>query len=215
MNFTTAREMIGVIRAERQVRANRLRDEDQDFAYDQWLSIDEPFVNDMCLMVLIALRHQVERELIFIAACVDVGEAITVEKYHENVAKYREKGWKNLEVKLNLKSFPQWEASMETLRLLANCLKHEPTQEPNRQLLEHLGLPPKPEERFVDSYAALSESRSFKEGLAEYVKLPRDADYCRIAETFVYLASEFLELVRKQTPLAQITGPVSLVKFSG
>jgi hypothetical protein len=59
-------------------------------AYDQWLFTDEPFVNEMCLMVLVALRHQVERRLVFIAARVDTGQlSISRKQYQQNVISER------------------------------------------------------------------------------------------------------------------------------
>jgi hypothetical protein len=220
MDFTIARGMIGVIKNERQSRLDRLKNEDQDFAYDQWSSSDEPFINDMCLMVLIALRHQVERELVLIAARADVGRSITRKQYHENVANQRkklggEKGWLKLDEKLRLSSFAEWKGSMESLRLLANCLKHESSQQPDEKLLKHLKLPAKPAERFVTSYLPVAESGYFRQGLAESINLAKDADYCVIAETFVDLAGQFVENVRQKTSLAQITSTVSLVDFAG
>jgi hypothetical protein len=220
MDFKIARQMIGVIRTERQGRSDRVKNEDQDFASDQWSFTDEPFINDMCLLVIVALRHQVERELVFLAACAcaKVGPTITRKQYQQEVVSLREEirnkdGWKNVIATLNLESFVEWETAMKTLQLLANCLKHEPTQEPDKKLLNHLNLPLKPQGPLIVSYMPLPESGCFREGLAESVNLPKDADYCTIAETFVDLANQFLESVRQKTILAQITGPVSLVEF--
>jgi hypothetical protein len=61
------KEVIAVIRAEQQRRASLLTDEDPNFAYDHWLFKDEPFVNELCLMLLVTLRHHVERELVRLA----------------------------------------------------------------------------------------------------------------------------------------------------
>lgn len=71
MNVTVARDVIGVIRAEMKRRSPRgLNDSHEaiEAAYDQWVFSDEPFLNELCLLLLTALRHQVERELIKIAA---------------------------------------------------------------------------------------------------------------------------------------------------
>lgn len=218
MDFKIAREMIGVIRTERQRRSDQLKDyEDSNAAYDQWLFTDEPFINDMCLIVLVALRHQVERELVFLAARAKVGPTITRQQHQQNVAKRREEirknGWGNLNETLNLESFKEWKAPMETLPLLANCLKHQPTQEPDQNVLKHLNLPSKPEGPLVVRYMPLPESESFREGLAVSVNLPKDTDYCTIAETFVDLADQFLENVRHETSLAEITGAASWFEF--
>jgi len=45
------------------------------------------------------------------------------------------------------------------------------------------------------------------------VNLPKDADYCVIADTFVDLANQFLKNVRQEIALARVTGAVSLVEF--
>jgi len=218
MERKIANEVVAVIRSERQKRSDRLNDEDPDFAYDQWLFTDEPFINEMCLMMLLALRHQVERELIFLAARANVGPAITRQQYHQNVASRREeikrRGWANLIATLNLGGFAEWDDSMETLRLLANCLKHEPTQEPDENLLRHLGLPLTPEGPMIVGYLPLPESRCFREGLAKSVNLSKDADYCAIAEAFVNSANRFLEHVRQEAALATVTGAVSLFEFA-
>ena len=54
---------------------------------------------------------------------------------------------------------------------------------------------------------ALPESSCFKEGLAAYVNIPKDADYCAIVEAFADLTDRFLEDVRDKAVLARIIGP--------
>lgn len=217
MDFKIAKEMIGIIRAEELNRANRRKNEDQDFAHDQWLS-DESFISDMCLMVLVALRHQLERELIFLAARANVA-TVAHKDYRQKIISLRQEikqnGWKNLIATLNLESFAEWDTSMETLRLLANCVKHEPTQEPDENLLKQLNLPLKPIGPMLVGYAPLSESDIFREGLAISVNLAGDTDYCTIAEAFVNLVDQFLNKVRQETNLAQVTGRLSLTEFVG
>jgi hypothetical protein len=58
----------------------------------------------------------------------------------------------------------------------------------------------------TDGYMPLPESDYFRERLAESVDLPKNADYCAIAEKFTDLANQFMEEVRRNTPLARITG---------
>jgi len=217
MNSKTAREILGVIRVENQHRADQLDDQDPDAAHDRWLFTDEPFINEMCLMVLAAVHHQVERELVFLAARANRGETITREQYRLNVQQQRELvrqrgGVENLITTLNLSSAAAWEA-MKALRLLANCVKHEPTQQPDERLLNHIGLPLKPEGNGVVGYLPLPESYCFREGLAEYLNLSKDADYCTIAERFVNLAEEFLNDVGQRNESARLTGKVSLSEY--
>src|SRR5882724_2801143 len=149
MNSQIAKEIISVVRAERKRLADQLTTldkEDHETAWEQWLFTAEPFINDMCLMVLVAVRHQVERELVLLAARANAGTTISGKQYQQNVVLQRgllrkRDGWKQLSATLNLVLFTEWTTSMETLRLLANCLKHEPTQGPDKELLEHLNLP--------------------------------------------------------------------------
>ena len=84
------KEMIAVIRAEEERRVSLLTGEDPDFVYERWGSRIEPFVNELCLMVLVALRHQVERELVKLAArASDDGKEISPKEYHKEVQKLR------------------------------------------------------------------------------------------------------------------------------
>ena len=62
-------------------------------------------------------------------------------------------------------------------------------------------------------YMPLPESDAFKEGLALSINLPKDANYCAIAEKFVDLANEFLEDVRRSTSLSRVTGEISNSAF--
>jgi hypothetical protein len=216
MDFKTATEVIGVIRAERQRRLDRLQGEDPDVFYDQWLFTDEPFVNEMCLMVLVALRHGVERKLVSFAACANAGTTISNSQYRQNLAKQQKLfggrgGWAHLVATLGLRPSPECERSMETLRLLANCYKHQAGQTPTEQLLAHLSLPPKPPEQLVVGYMSLPESHAFREGLAASVNLPKEADYCTIAEKFVDLANQFVKDAQHGARLARVQ--VSLAEF--
>jgi hypothetical protein len=176
---------------------------------------DEPFVNEMCLMVLVALRHGIERSLISFAARTNPASLMSRTQYQQNLVKQqklfgRNDGWAHLLKVLNLKPTPECEKSLETLRLLANCYKHQAAKVPSTKLLTHLGLPLVPQEPFVVEYMSLPESRAFRVGLAMSVNLSKDADYCAIVEKFVEIANQFLDDARK-CKLASIR--VSLVEF--
>jgi hypothetical protein len=108
--------------------------------------------------------------------------------------------------KLDLDKFPEWKSSVETLRLLANCYKHDPLRVPARKLLKHLQLD------VTERYAPLPESRYFRRGLAAYVKLPNDAGYCDIAERLLDRAASFLADLQERTNLRKrlsTWGPVN------
>jgi hypothetical protein len=62
MDVSIVKDMIGFIRAERDRRLALLAKVDSEVAYDLWSEVDEPFVNDLCLMLLVSIRHTVERD---------------------------------------------------------------------------------------------------------------------------------------------------------
>jgi hypothetical protein len=165
-------------------------------------------------MVLAALHHQVERELVLLAARADGEATVTSQQYETNLKKWHDKSPRcrrlDLCKALNLRSFVEWDKSMETLRLLANCLKHDAHKKPSKKLLEHLNLPNvlnRPNiDQLVDAYLPLPESFFLKEGLAKSVNLPEDADYCAITDAFADLCNQFLDDVRGKTNAARITG---------
>ena len=53
-----------------------------DAAYDQRLFYDAPFLNELCIVFLVALRHHIERRLTLFAACAaDAGRPITRQEF--------------------------------------------------------------------------------------------------------------------------------------
>lgn len=210
MDTRVLKEMITVIRAEQERRASLLMKEDSDFAYDRWLSTDEPFVNELCIMVLVTLRHQMERQLVSLAARADNdGKEISSQQYEGKVREIREglrnpKGWEKIKVRLSLESCEGY-ASTEVLRLLVNSYKHQPSMEPDEKLLKFLNL------RTEVNYAPLPESPALKDGLATSIGLGKDAEYCDIVERFVDIASGFLANVQNRTKLSPVEwGHVSM-----
>jgi len=197
MNTSVAKSLIGTIRAEKERRQAQLDFEDPENAYEQWFFADEPFINEMCMLVLVAIRHQCERELLRVAASVvNNGAAISSAEYQQNLASLRQgKGWKWKEVigRLQLGNFEEWNSSMETLRILVNCYKHSPSQQPDEELISHLGL------AGSGNYLPLPESTGFREKLAAHLKLPSNADYCDIAEEMLEQTRQFLAKVKIQS----------------
>jgi len=210
METDILKQMISVIRTEEQRRALLLTDQDQNFAYDQWLFTDEPFVNELCMMLLVTLRHQVERELVSLAACAaDDGQEISDQQYEEKVNQLRKnKGigwdWGKIKDRLKLESCEGYQHT-EALRLLSNSYKHDPYMEPDKKLLELLQL------KTGVNYASLPKSDALREGLAAFIALGKDATYCDIAERFVDIANDFLVTVQSRTKLSQVKrSPVSM-----
>jgi hypothetical protein len=204
-------EIIGLIKREKQRREWLLKGKDPDFAQDQWLFTDAPFVNELYLMLLITLRHQVERELVCLAArAVDDEPEISHITYLERLEQLRNevrkpKNWdKKIEERLNLQSFREY-LCIEILRLLSNSYKHNQFMEPDIYLLAQISLDSK------INYASLPESDAFRKGLAEFIGLEKDADYCEITFRFVDIACKFLTKVEMLPGLSRVRpGTVSL-----
>ncbi len=173
-------------------------------------------------MLLVSIRHQLERELVRLAARASGNaEEIGGDEYRDRVEQERERlhskdGWKRLIAKLNLASFPEWHTSLKTLQLLANNYKHDISSSVGGDLLEHLNLDPIVSHSPTVRYASLPESHHFREALAVSLNLQADADYAAIAEEFLSQASRFLAKVEKQPGLDTVKwGPVSLTDFVG
>jgi hypothetical protein len=206
MEFGSFKEMISVIRSEQQRRASLLNDQDPS-AIDQWMYEDRPFVNELCLILLVALWHQVEREVVGLAARAwDDTAKISRQQYEGNREKVQDilrsekKGWKAIGAKLELQSCDGYGPLKDVLRLLANSYKHDPSTRAVQKLLKNLSLDT------TLKYASLPESDGVREGFATLIGLGKDADYCDIAEKFVDIANIFLVCVaeKNRTRLSQV-----------
>jgi hypothetical protein len=113
MNTAVVKDLIAVIRTERDRRITTLEDEHPDYPADRWLFTDEPFLNELGLVLLVAIRHQLERELIRLAARVtDDRHEMSGDEYRQRIEDERERlrtdGWKFLIARLRLQAFPEW-----------------------------------------------------------------------------------------------------------
>lgn len=201
MDTSVAKDMISVIRAERDRRERDFRArEDPDMEGDLWPFMGEPFFNELCLALLVAIWHHVESELVLLAPRVTSnGEPIRVSEYQRLVEEerknLRENGRGCIMRKLKLKGINEWDTSMEILRLLANSYKHEPMATPDKCLLERLGLDAS------RNYAPIPESPTLKERLAAFLDLRDSAGYCDIADELVARVDRFLAEVKAQQPV--------------
>jgi hypothetical protein len=211
MDTKVLKEMITVVRTEQERRLSLLNGEG---AVDEWLFRDRPFLNALCLMFLVMLRHHVERELIGLAARVNENaKEISKQEYQAQVEQLKKKDrkgrdigwdWKTIRNRLQLESFEKHRFT-EALRLLSNSYKHNPAMEPDDELLRLLQL-----ETGVP-YASLPESVDLREGFADFLGLDREADYCDIADRFVDIVSDFLvEVTNCARPSHIKWGKVSL-----
>jgi hypothetical protein len=202
MDTHILKDMIALIRTEQERRSSLLNAEDPDYAYDHWIFWDEPFINELCLMFLVTLRHQVEREFVGLAArAVDGGCEISYTQYKEKINQLRKLNKQQLhdeiEKRLNLKSCRKYDF-MEALRLLTNSYKHDLPQKLHRNLLKKLQL------ESEGNYAPLPESDSLRKGLANFIGIGDEAGYCDIAEQFVDIASDFMVEVKSLTKLSKV-----------
>jgi hypothetical protein len=213
LNTSIALEMLNIIRAEHKRRSAKLP-EDQEAAFEQWIFVDLPFTNELCLTLLLAMRHQIERELLRVAARVGNGTTLlTRQEYRDNIESRREqartrRGREALDRQLQLQSCQGWPL-MEALRLLANSYKHNPSLQPDQKLLRYLNLDPS------RNYMPLPESSAFQEGLAGFIGLGKDADYCDIVEQFLAVSGRFIADVATKNTLSRVSGRVSLIHDVG
>jgi hypothetical protein len=214
MNLAHARVYLGVIRAEEQRRSELLDRVDPNVGYDQWLFADAPFIGELCLVFLVALRHHVERQLLhFAARAADQGQPISRGQYEARVDELENmkpsKLRSTIEARLAVSGRLHYRA-VEALRLLANAYKHNARKEPPSGLLAHLGL------NTALTYAELPESHELRKGLAGIVGLPDDAGHCQIAAGFVERVEAFLEDVQVHGRLSNVImgRVVSLTDFA-
>jgi hypothetical protein len=201
MDTRVVKDTIEVIRRERKRRRARLPD-NYDAAHDRWLFWDLPFVNELCLMLLVAIHHQLEHELIRIAAKkTDDGNDLSQAQYQERLRAERAR-WKtdrkSIIAKLSLNSFPEWNREFEALRQIANSYKHTPWRKPDDKLLKLLSLD------LTLNYAPIAESDAIREGLAVYLKMRKNAEYPAIATKLLKRADAFLTAVGSQPGLSKV-----------
>lgn len=204
MDIQIARSVLKVIREEALRRDSA--DRDPYFADEQWLA-DRAFVNELCLMLLVALWHQIERELVLMGARASQGDADLSPADYQRALDALRKGlgidWPKLRKLLNVATPPP---EMWALQRLANAYKHDPTTGPSDELISHLGL------TTTVNYNSLPESDALRQGLAACVGLDKYAGYVAITEAFINAAEVFLDDIRRNAKLGRVLwGPVSFL----
>ena len=208
MDIAKARAVLSVIKEE-DGRREELREKNPEFAYDQWLFSDAPFVREFCLLVLVGVRHHIERRLLHFAACAaDGGNPIKRKGYEQRLNHLRnlprQKCWGEIDKRLDVQKHKHY-LTIEALRLLANAYKHDPTKSPDEKLLKHLGL------NRALNYADLTESQELHRGLASLAGLPENAHYIDITEKLLERVDEFLADIKGRPAISTVDwGPGSL-----
>lgn len=189
-------QLVEVIRSEEERRREHLKSVESEEALDHWIFNEQPLLNELCLMLLVTLNHEVERRLILLAARVaNSGQLMSRLDHETSVQELEEmapsKRWKQIEARLGVSKCARFD-EVEVLRKLANSYKHEPWSKPSPDLKEKLGLP-------SVNYAPMPESDLLREQLAAKISLQEDASYCDLCDRFVDLACEFMKGVKQQT----------------
>jgi hypothetical protein len=94
MEISSAKPFLDLLAAETRRRNELLRASDPEHAYDQWMFKDLPFLHDLSLLFLVAIRHHIERRLLFLAACAtDHGNPITRDETTEACENFKRCNW--------------------------------------------------------------------------------------------------------------------------
>ena len=208
-------QMIEAITSEQLRRDCSIQDLSPEEACDQILYIDEPFINELCLIVLVVLRHYIERELLVLAARTVKGkQSISMKEFKHNLktlCNMNKKGdftginWEKVNGKINHEKLDKFYI-IDCLRVVSNCYKHNIRMAPNKELLELLSLDQNP-----DKYDSLIDSKAIQSSLARIVDVNKNASYKEIFEKFIEVADAFLKKVAEQAKPCKISRkPVSL-----
>lgn len=110
-----------------------------------WVLLDRPFINELCLMLMVWLRHELERELVkLVARKTSDGKDLTQDQYWQAVDDWQEdlrrdsSKWKTVTRELELSVFSEEMKIMEALKRVSNLYKHSPWTTPDEDLLSHL-----------------------------------------------------------------------------
>jgi len=169
-------------------------------AYDQQTFYDTPFVNELCLLVLLFIWHRTEKELLSIAALSTERDnsPISRDDYRNEVVRLEQLRQKKGEKKELSKLLPldqrDW-ALLDVLRLLANSYKHDTFNKPSKQLLNRLGLPESV------NYAPLSESGAVWFGLSKFLGVSDKATSSEIVDALRKSCDQILFSMRSGTRL--------------
>lgn len=175
-----------------------------------------PFQNELCLALLLAIHHEVERDLVKMAARVTRdGRELSWEENRARVAHWEaevrkpgREGWTRLYDKLHVDQGTSDATALELLRHVANSYKHDPWGGPSHRLRRHLKLemarrpgdPPDPLPPELFPFGALSESGAVTQAILAALQLPTSGTYCDIAQEFLRHADNFLANVTSRNP---------------
>jgi hypothetical protein len=136
MNTKLIRSLVELVKAEEQSREKARSSMTADAAYYQATFHDTPLTNELYLLVLLFMWHEIEKEIVLLAAMSGSQDAspMTRDDYRKEVerlgsldGKTRKKEIERLLPKLDNRA---WDL-LDVLRLLANSFKHDPFDKPS------------------------------------------------------------------------------------
>jgi hypothetical protein len=202
MDVKLIRSVIQMIKGEKKRRISKLPRDSDDAARDRYFFTDMPFVNELYLMLIVAMWHQIERELVCLAARVDGNtNEMTWDDYKNGVNaladKHPKERWSIVGSRLRLRTFSDHK-TLELLQNLANSYKHDPFGRPGKKLLECLSLPTNAH------YAPLPARKDTAEPLCKALSIDKEEGYAGIAFAFLKSAERFLAELNRDTKLRPI-----------
>ncbi len=200
MNTNLIRSLVELVKAEEQSRENGRSSMTPDAADYQATFHDTPLTNELYLLVLLFMWHEIEREIVLLAAMSASQDAspMTRDDYRKEVERLGsldgKKRKKEIEQLLPKLDNGAWDL-LDVLRLLANSFKHDPFDKPSGDLLKRLGLPKNM------NYGSLAESGAVRFGLGKFLGIGDDAAFSEIVDAVRKSCDRILLMVQAGTPL--------------
>lgn len=201
MNRKLVKSLVELVRTEERSREDLRASMSPDASYYKATFHDDPLTNELYLLVLLFMWHELEKEIVLMAALSSAEDAspMTRDGHRQEVkriSKLKPEAKKRaaIEKRLPALDIRAWEL-LDVLRLLANSFKHNPFGKPNRQLLERLGLPENM------NHGTLSESGAVRFGLGKFLGVGDDVSFSEIVDAVRKSCDRILLSLESGTPL--------------
>jgi len=200
VNTELIRSLVGFVKAEEQARQIARSSMSPDDAYYRATFHDTPLTNELYLLVLLFLWHDIEKEMLLLAARSTAQNTtpISHDEYGKEIRRLASLKGEKIEKELR-RLLPALDAAawklLDVLRLLANSFKHNPFDKPSSALLTKLGLG----ENL--NYASLSESGAIRFGLGKFLGINEEATFSEIVDAVCKRCSGIVLMLEAGTPL--------------
>lgn len=181
MNTKLIKSLVEFVKAEEESRAIARESMSPEAAYDNAIFYDNPLTNELYLLILLFMWHDIEKEILLASArsAVQNSDPISRNDFRSEVERLAglsfEKRRIEIEKRLPVVDRNSWDL-LDLLRLLANSFKHDPFDKPDHRLLNYLSLAPNV------NYATLAESGAVRYGLGRFLGIGDDASFAEIVE---------------------------------